>query len=111
MPFGAAHLIPPEVMAQLQARLQDPKGFESYTAIVQWLQQEHPLEVAHATVHRIVRYELKAKLKVPRPHHQQQVLRAQEDFGRNSLSFSKSCKPSSVAPSRWAIFVKMRMAR
>ncbi|WNC60499.1 helix-turn-helix domain-containing protein [Thermosynechococcus sp. QS41] len=52
---GAARIIPPAVMAQLQERLQDPSGFDSYKAIVQWLRQEHQLEVAYPTVHRIVR--------------------------------------------------------
>ncbi|WKT81928.1 hypothetical protein QYC27_03790 [Thermosynechococcus sp. PP45] len=42
-------------MPQLQKRLQDPSGFDSYKAIVQLLRQEHQLEVAYPTVHRIVR--------------------------------------------------------
>ncbi|WNC85996.1 helix-turn-helix domain-containing protein [Thermosynechococcus sp. QKsg1] len=62
-PPGAARIIPPVVMAQLQERLQDPSGFDSYKAIVQWLRQKHQLEVAYPTVHRIVRYELGAKPK------------------------------------------------
>ncbi|WP_399377359.1 winged helix-turn-helix domain-containing protein [Thermosynechococcus sp. JY1332] len=71
-------------MAQLQERLQDPSGFDSYKAIVQWLRQEHQLEVAYPMVHRIVRYELGAKLKGPRPRHQQQTPRATEDFKKTS---------------------------
>ncbi|MFN4278710.1 transposase [Thermosynechococcus sp.] len=39
-------------MAQLQERLQDPNRFDRYQAIVQWLRQEHPFEVAYATVDR-----------------------------------------------------------
>ncbi|WNC40793.1 MULTISPECIES: hypothetical protein [unclassified Thermosynechococcus] len=39
----------------MQKRLQDPSGFDSYKAIVQLLRQEHQLEVAYPTVHRIVR--------------------------------------------------------
>lgn len=109
-PPGAARMIPPAVMAQLQERLQDPSGFDSYKAIVQWLRQAHQLEVAYPTVHRIVRYELGAKLKVPRPRHQQQAPEATEDFKKNSLSSSKSCQRSLVPASGCATFVKTRVA-
>ncbi|YCO46937.1 helix-turn-helix domain-containing protein [Thermosynechococcus sp. FA-CM-4201] len=90
-PPGAARIIPPAVMAQLQERLQDPSGFDNYSAIVQWLRQEHQLEVAYLTVHRIVRYELGAKLKVPRSRHQQQALGETEDFKKTP------CSPPSLA--------------
>ncbi|MFN4278810.1 MAG: hypothetical protein ACK4IR_00980, partial [Thermosynechococcus sp.] len=58
------------------------------------LRQEHPLEVAYATVHRIVAYELKAKLTVPRPRHQQQAQGAPEDLKKTPSP------PPSLASSR-----------
>ena len=38
------------------------------------------MEVEYNTVHRIVRYELNAKLKVPRPRHHKQAPGAVEQF-------------------------------
>jgi transposase len=77
---GAARVIPSEVMERLQARLAEPNGFPSYKAIWQWLRQECQVEVDYKTVHRIVRYELNAKLKVPRPRHHKQAPGAVEQF-------------------------------
>src|SRR5262245_53071732 len=61
--------LPPTVFAQLQARLATTTGFASYVAIQQWLREEFALEVPYQTLHGIVRYQLKAKLKRPRPNH------------------------------------------
>jgi len=61
--------IPPEVMEKLKARLSDPEGFGSYKEIQRWLAEEHDLELPYSTVHGIVRYELEAKPKAPRPSH------------------------------------------
>src|SRR5262245_6503190 len=56
-----------EAMRQaLRDRLAQPQGFASYKAIWQWLRQEYGLAIAYTTVHRFVRYTLRAKLKVPR---------------------------------------------
>lgn len=82
---GAARIIPPDVMAQLQTRLAEPTGFSSYKAIWQWLRQECQVEVDYKTVYRIVRYELQAKLKVPRPRHHKQAPEAVEHFKKNCL--------------------------
>jgi hypothetical protein len=56
-------------MDQLKERLSEPEGFGSYKEIQQWLAEEQNLELPYSTVHRIVRYELEAKLKTPRPSH------------------------------------------
>jgi len=80
---GAARVIPPEVMDRLKARLAEPTGFPSYKAIWQWLRTECKVEVEYNTVHRIVRYELNAKLKVPRPRHHKQAPGAVEQFKKN----------------------------
>jgi transposase len=61
--------LPAVVFAQLQARLATASGFASYGAIQQWLREEFALEVPYKTLHGIVRYQLKAKLKRPRPSH------------------------------------------
>ncbi len=58
-----------EVMREaLQRRLDDPThGFHSYGQIQQWLLQEYEVDIPYSTVHQVVRYQLKAKLKVARP--------------------------------------------
>jgi len=53
----------------LRQRLAHPDGFASYKAIWQWLQRDYGLSIAYKTVHKLVRYRLRAKLKVPRKSH------------------------------------------
>jgi transposase len=53
----------------LRERLAQPQGFASYKAIWQWLGQEYGVSIAYNTVHKFVRYTLRAKLKVPRKSH------------------------------------------
>ncbi len=64
---GAPPKIQGEVLEKLKQRLAQPEGFRSYGEIQQWLAQDGGLEVKYATLYRVVRYQLKAKLKVPRP--------------------------------------------
>jgi transposase len=67
--------LPPAVFAQLKARLAAPTGFASYVDMQQWLREEFALDVPYKTLHGIVRYQLKAKLKRPRPTHAKKTLR------------------------------------
>ena len=60
--------LPPAVFAQLQARLAT-SGFASYVELQQWVRGDFGLEVPYPTLHGIVRYQLQAKLKRPRPSH------------------------------------------
>jgi transposase len=68
------------VLADLQQQLQEPEGFSSYGAIVEWLEQKHGLTVEYGTVYATVRYLLGAKLKEPRPQSAQQNQQAVETF-------------------------------
>ena len=67
--------LPPAVFAQLQARLATSSGFASYVELRQWLREEFALDVPYTTLHGIVRYQLKAKLKRPRPSHAKKTWR------------------------------------
>ena len=67
--------LPPAVFEQLQARLATPTGFASYLDVQQWLRDECALEVPYKTLHGIVHYQLKAKLKRPRPSHAKKTWR------------------------------------
>jgi transposase len=68
--------IPSEAMEKLKDRLSQPEGFGSYREIQRWLAEEHELELPYSTVHRIVRYELEAKPKSPRPSHPKKASRS-----------------------------------
>ncbi len=61
--------IPPDVLEQLKEKLKDPEGFNSYKAIQIWIANEFNITVPYKTVHNIVRYRLKSKLKVGRKSH------------------------------------------
>jgi transposase len=61
-----------EIIASLQQELSDSHGFNSYKEIKLWLSVCQDIEISDPTIHRIVRYELKGKLKVPRPTHEKQ---------------------------------------
>ncbi len=67
--------LPPAVFTQLQARLATATGFASSVAIQHWLREEFAWEVPYQTLHGIVRYQLKAKLKRPRPSHAKKTSR------------------------------------
>jgi transposase len=71
------------VLADLQQQLQNPEGFRSYGAIVEWLEHKHGLTVEYGTVYATVRYRLGAKLKEPRPQSYQQNESAVETFKKN----------------------------
>jgi transposase len=64
---GRPRALDDEMLRKLQARLAQPEGFKSYHEIEQWVRSELGQAVKYKTVHKIVRYRLKAKLKVPRP--------------------------------------------
>lgn len=61
---------PGEVLASLKERLAEPTGFVSYVQLQSWLKETHDFSIKYKTLHGIIRYELKAKLKVPRRSHE-----------------------------------------
>ena len=61
--------LPLLVFEQLKTRLATPTGFASYLDVQRWLREAFALEVPYKTLHGIVHYQLKAKLKRPRPRH------------------------------------------
>lgn len=62
--------LPENVLAALCERLEGNTGFGSYIEIQTWLKETHNVSIKYTTLHRIVRYQLKAKLKVPRRSHE-----------------------------------------
>ena len=82
---GRPNSIPSDVVEKLKEELKNPEGFESYGEIQLWLKTCFDIDVAYRTVHQLVRYKLKAKLKVSRPVHIKQNQEAKENFKKNYL--------------------------
>ncbi|WP_048319008.1 winged helix-turn-helix domain-containing protein, partial [Crocosphaera watsonii] len=80
---GRPRSIPGSVIGKLKEELQKPEGFQSYGEIQQWLTTCFQINVSYRTVHELVRYKLKSKLKVPRPQHIKQNIESRENFKKN----------------------------
>jgi transposase len=80
--------LPAAVFAQLKARLTTPAGFASYLEVQQWLRAEYGLDLRYKTVHGIVRYQLKAKLKRPRPSHAKKTPRRRRILSSSASAVS-----------------------
>lgn len=65
--LAAQRKITDTAITALKEELKTGKGFASYGAIIEWLKQEHGLEIEYGTVYSLARYILGAKLKVSRP--------------------------------------------
>ncbi|MHA2079500.1 MAG: IS630 family transposase [Candidatus Thorarchaeota archaeon] len=89
--------IPQCILHQLEHELEKPEGFSSYKAIKIWLQQEFTLCIPYKTVHGIVRYRLKAKLKVGRKSHVKKNQQLVDEFRSNisqTISYAAKLYPS-----------------
>lgn len=72
-------------LERLKQRLQEPQGFSSYGQVQQWIATELELQVNYKTVYQLVRYRLKAKLKVPRPQSRKQHPQSRTQFKKTCL--------------------------
>ena len=75
IPSGKAPALSPDQLAQLQQALQQPEGFASYDAVRHWIHETLGVALSYKATHKLVRYKLGAKLKVPRPAHEKKTLR------------------------------------
>ncbi len=62
--------LPKNVLSALSERLKDTSGFGSYVELQTWLKETHDVSIRYKTLHRIVRYQLQAKPKIPRRSHE-----------------------------------------
>jgi len=85
--------LPPAVFTQLQARLATPSGFPSYLDVQRWLRETFALEVPYKTLHGIVHYQLKAKLKRPRPSHAKKTSLRRLTLSNNAPAASGRLRP------------------
>jgi transposase len=72
---GKPPSVSPHVLTKLREQLSDVRGFGSYGEVQQYLARTHKVALAYSTVHKLVRYKLKAKLKAPRRSHPKKSLR------------------------------------
>lgn len=79
-PKGRPMSIPEWAIVALKQELLDPEGFETYGEVQLWLRAVLGIEANYHVVHNLVRYKLKAKLKVPRPRSNEQDPLVIEDF-------------------------------
>jgi transposase len=86
---GKPSKISGEILSGLQARLKEQIGFRSYGEIQNWLKEKYEVLANYKTVHKIVRYKLGAKLKVPRPYSINKDINAQDNFKKNLKSALK----------------------
>ncbi|MBD2491667.1 helix-turn-helix domain-containing protein [Aulosira sp. FACHB-615] len=83
---GRKRAIPSWAVSSLKKQLEQPEGgFQRYTQIQDWLEKTLGVQAEYATVHHLVRYRLKAKLKVPRPRNRKQDEEKLEAFKKTSL--------------------------
>ncbi len=66
-PEGKKSSLSEQALSELKTRLATPEGFASYKEIHQFLHDDHQATIGYAAVHKLVRYNLKAKPKSPRP--------------------------------------------
>lgn len=66
--------VPESAMQALQHGL-STEGFDGYVDVQRWLAQEHQVELPYSTVHGLLRYGLRAKLKRARPSHAKKTFR------------------------------------
>jgi transposase len=77
-------------LTALKATLEEPAGCAKYNDIRTWLAAQHHVHLSYASVYALVRGELRAKPKRPRP--------SQEKQARTPCpSFTRLCPPSSHA--------------
>ena len=82
-PSHGQHSLPENILSALEERLKEPSGFSSYIELHTWLEKNYGITIKYRTLHQIVRYGLKAKLKAPRKSHVKKDETQQAEFREN----------------------------
>ncbi|HAG82775.1 MAG TPA: helix-turn-helix domain-containing protein [Cyanobacteria bacterium UBA12227] len=82
---GRTPSIPSWAVEKLREELKDPEGFESYGEVQKWLKAVLGVSASYKVVHATVRYQLKAKLKVPRPKSEKQPFGSDRDLQKKTV--------------------------
>jgi putative transposase len=76
---GRKSAIATELKAKILRELEEEEGFCSYREVQRWLKAVENVEMSYSGIHKLIRYRLQAKLKVPRPVHVKQKQGAVEE--------------------------------
>jgi putative transposase len=64
---GRPRVISSEVIAGISAKISEETcEFKSYKEIARWVEENYQVSIKYQTLHKQIRYRMKAKLKVPR---------------------------------------------
>jgi len=64
---GIPRVISSEVIAGISAKISEETWeFKSYKEIARWVEENYQVSIKYQTLHKQIRYRMKAKLKVPR---------------------------------------------
>jgi len=85
--------LPLHVLHTLKRKLRRRRGFSSYKSIQRWLKKRYSLCIPYSTVHGIVRYGLKAKLKEGRKSHVKKNEKEGVAFKRNIPAILSCLRP------------------
>jgi transposase len=72
VPPGKTPRVTPAIEAELRALLGAPQRFSSYQAIVDWLWQQHQIQLSYSAVYALVRQKLRVRLSVRGGSHGEQ---------------------------------------
>jgi len=85
--------LPLHVLHTLKRKLRNRRGFDSYKSIQRWLKKRYSICIPYSTLHGIVRYGLKAKLKVGRKSHVKKNEKEGVAFKKNMPAILSCLKP------------------
>lgn len=90
--------LPENVLAALRERLKNTSGFGSYVELQTWLRETHDVSIRYKTLHRIVRYQLQAKPKIPRRSHEKKNNAEEAAFRVELPDKLKALMPKQIHP-------------
>jgi putative transposase len=81
---GRPRVIPSEVIAGISTKISEEScEFKSYKQIAAWVEDNYQVSIKYQTLHKQVRYRMKAKLKVPRRLSSKKDTAAAIEFKKN----------------------------
>jgi putative transposase len=98
---GRPRAISSEIIAGISAKInEDSCDFKSYKEIGRWVEENYQVSVKYQTLHKQIRYRMKAKLKVPRRLSNKKDPAAAIEFKKTrkiseSIVLAGFCRPKS----------------
>ena len=81
---GRPRAISSEIIAGISTKINEKScEFKSYKEIVRWVEENYQVSVKYQTLHKQIRYRMKAKLKVPRRLSNKKAPAAAIEFKKN----------------------------